>query len=831
MMMDRYDIASARNKNKITVKLFNFIRLYNMRFVLFFIFFTASFPLFAQQGKTTVSGTVIDKNTRQPVEFVNVLLLNQKDSTTINGTITDKKGKFSMDEIAPGSYFILYSYIGYDSAATQQLNITGEHKNLNLGNVELNATAKKLTEVTVASTKTTLNTSIDRKVYNVDQDIMSKSGAASDILKNIPSVEVDIDGNVSLRGSESVMILINGKLSPLMGKTRAEVLQSLPANSIERIEVITNPSARYRPDGTSGIINIVLKKNIKRGWNGSVTGNAGNKDRYNGNISLSYNPGKLNMFGSYSLRKDSRLRTNAIDRIYFDSTAKISSYYSESGISKMRPVTNVGTLGFDYTINEHNSFGISGDYYYRKLTKHDIINKYTYNEQYNLIDNYDRLRYDPEWEKQTSVAAFVEHKFKKEDHEIRLEFNHSKSDEVEDNHYWNIYYLPARATDYDNTIIRQADNENQLTLDYTLPINESSKLEAGYDGSFNTKDLDFYGEYYDTAQKNFVKDLVKTNLFLYKESIRAVYITYEKAFKAFGFSAGLRAEQVNLKGNLVTIDSLIKNNYFKLYPTLHLSYEINDDNELQLNYSRRINRPDPDELNPFPEYRDPRNLRAGNPKLLPEIINSVEFGYKWKNKNYSFVPSLYYRYKTNGFTEVIKQVNDSTFLTTSENLSNDQSAGLELIFSAKAGKIFSGNLSGNIFYNQIDASNLGYSNTKKIVSFSTNINTTFTITKNTMLQLSGNYRSARLTPQGKVYPRFVANFGVRQDLLKKKLAITLTISDLFATGRYKNDFNTVYFNQSSLGKRDVQIFYIGASYRFGQTKKPKEQKLQFDTEQ
>ena len=532
------------------------------------------------------------------------------------------------------------------------------------------------------------------------------------------------------------------------------------------------------------------------------------------------------------MRQDNRKRTNKIDRICFDSVGKAGSFYNEYNVSRLRPVTHFANLGLDYRFNERNSFGISGDYFYKKLTKNDVINKFTYNEQHVLIDNYDRFRYDPEFEKQTNIAAFFEHKFKKEDHELRFEFNNSISKEVEDNHYWNVYYLPLRPTELDNTIIKLKDNETQLTIDYTLPINESSQLELGYDGSILKEDLDFYGEYYDTTQRIFIKDAVKTNLFLYKESIQAIYATYQKSFEAFGFSVGLRAEQVNLKGNLVTIDSLIQNNYFKLYPTLHLSYEIDDDNELQLNYSRRINRPDPDELNPFPEYRDPRNLFAGNPKLLPEIINSVEFGYKWKNKNYSFVPGIYYRYRTNGFTEVIKPINDSTLLTTSENLSNDQSAGLELIFFAKAKKIFSGNLSANIFYSQIDASNLGYSQNKSIVSFSANMNTTFTITKTSMVQLSANYRSARLTPQGKVYPRFVANMGMRQDMLKKKLTVTLTVSDIFASGRDKRDFNTVYLNQSSIARRDVQIFFIGVNFRLGKTiKQPKEEKIQFDTEQ
>lgn len=789
-------------------------------------------PVLSQQGKITISGAVVDKASGHPIEFVSVELLNKKDSISVKGTITDKKGRFIIDGIMPGNYLVRYSYIGYNNFMMQDLKVTDQLQNINLGSVALNSDEKKLNEVVVSSTRSTLNTSIDRKVYNVEQDIMSRSGAASDILKNIPSVEVDIDGQVSLRGSSNVMILINGKISPLMGKTRAEVLQSLPANSIERIEVITNPSARFRPDGTSGIINIVLKKNTKAGWNGTVTANAGNNDRYNGNVFLNYNPGKINLFGSYSLRKDSRRRSNNIDRTYFDSLGKIDSYYIESSVSKQRPVGQTANLGMEYTLSERNSFGINGSYFYRKQTKHDVVNKYTYDYQYTLTDHNDRFRYDPEFEKQTNVTAFFEHKFPKEDHELRLEFNKSLSNEAEDNHYWNVYYLPGRPADYDNTVIKQKDKENQLTIDYTLPVSESSRLEAGYDGSFNKKDLDFYGEYFDTAQHLFIKDVVKTNLFLYQESIQAVYLTYQKSYKAFGFEAGLRAEQVNIKGNLVTIDSLIRNNYFKLYPTLHLSYKISDAKELQLNYSRRINRPDPDELNPFPEYRDPRNLRAGNPKLLPEIINSIEFGYKWQSKNYSFVPSLYYRYRTNGFTEVIKPINDSTLLTTTENLSNDQSAGLELIFSAKAAKIFAGNISGNIFYNRIDASSLGYSQSKSIVSFSANINTTVTVTKSSMIQLSGNYRSARLTPQGKVYPRFVANIGLRQDMLKKKLSVTITVSDLFASGKDKRDFNTGYLKQTSIGKRDVRIFYIGVSYRFGKTiKQPKEQKLQFDTEQ
>ncbi len=795
-----------------------------------FCFLVFCSSIFAQQQGTLITGVIADKTSKSTIEFANVELLNAKDSAVIKGAITDAKGKFNLDQVKAGNYLLRYSFIGYEK--TVMAVSVGDRPRINLGTLPIALLVNPMDNVTVTATKPLLNTSIDRKSYDVTKDIMAASGTASDVLKNIPSVEVDLDGNVSLRGAGDVMVLINGRTSPLLGKLNmAEVLQQFPANTIERIEVITNPSARYKPDGTSGIINIVLKKSVKGGWNGSLTGNIGDMNRYNTSATLNYKPGKLNIFGNYGIRQDSRTRTNSITREYLDATTGATSgYYTEDGVSKARPLTHLATVGATWTPDKKNSYGISGNYSNRDQVKNDVTTEKFFDKTHAYTSYFDRLRYDPEYEKEKDATAFWEHNFPGEDHTLRVELNVAVSNELEDNHYQNAYHFPGTNSTYDNTRIGQDGNQQQFTVDYSHTINESSKLEAGYSGAFNQQDFNFYGEYYDISTGKFIMDKVKTNQFLFNQTIHGLYGTYEKSYEKFSYSVGLRAEASIIRGNQVTRDTLISNNYVKLYPTLHLAYQLKK-GQLQLNYSRRVHRPEGDDINPFPEYQDPYNVRAGNAKLLPEIIHSVEFGYKWQDKNFSFVPSLYYRYKQNGFTQVTVPLNDSVLLTTQQNLSNDQSAGLELIFSAKVGKVFSSNFSTNFFYNQINATNLGYFDKKTILSFSTNFNSTISFTPNTMMQVSANYRSARLTPQGKNYPSFVLNTGVRQDLFKKKVSILLAVSDILRSQQQKSELNTTYLKQTSIGRRDAQIIYLGVSYRFGKLIKKTEEKMQFDNGQ
>ncbi len=310
--------------------------------------------------------------------------------------------------------------------------------------------------------------------------------------------------------------------------------------------------------------------------------------------------------------------------------------------------------------------------------------------------------------------------------------------------------------------------------------------------------------------------------------INAAYLTWEQSIEEFGFIVGVRAEQVKYKGSIPTIDTSFSNRYLKIYPTIHLKYELSKI-ELGFSYSRRANRPDGDELNPFPEYDDPLNFHSGNPKLLPEYIHSLELAAEMKKKNISFIPTLYYRYTYNGFTTVTKQLNDSVIMTTEENLSNSQVTGLEMIFSGKISSWLNGNLSGNIFQQQIDASNLGYSNNKSIITFSNNLNLNFTIRKNYMFQLGGYYRSAELSPQGLFAPIYSMNLGAKKEFFKNKLAIVVTLNDALYTYRRKSNLDSKELIQRRINTRDSRMIYVGIKYRFGSsTKKSKSEGVQFD---
>ncbi|MEO6130285.1 MAG: outer membrane beta-barrel family protein, partial [Saprospiraceae bacterium] len=371
-------------------------------------------------------------------------------------------------------------------------------------------------------------------------------------------------------------------------------------------------------------------------------------------------------------------------------------------------------------------------------------------------------------------------------------------------------------------------NATTLTADYTNPFNEDMEFESGYEGEYSSGDLDYYSEFYDLNSLAWRKDIEKTNRFLYHQDIHALYATLSKGFGTFGIKAGLRAEQTIIESNLITLDSVIPIDYFNLFPTLHLSYEINDEQAIGLSYSRRVNRPDPDELNPFPEYIDIRDIEAGNPFLKPEQIHSIELGYHYQNEKISFLPALYYRQTYDGFSEETRYINDSTLLSSLVNLNKELSGGLELVVSWSPSKKLTFNINNNLFYHTIDASDAGYGENKSLVAADTKLAAYLSILPTTKLQFNATYRSSLLTAQGRSLPLYFLNAGLKQDLFKKKASLTLTVSDIFNTQRWQYIIDTPQLYQKVIRKRKSQIIYLGFSYRFGISSKDGGEELIFD---
>jgi outer membrane receptor protein involved in Fe transport len=819
------------------------------RLLLLLLFMSSVCGLFAQEvDDGSVAGIVVDKASGQPVESVAVVLKRKTDGKATHTAATDSRGVFSIENVPPGEYIVEYNYIGLESQETPVFTVDAKHMRRDLGQLALAESAIKLEKLEVSARKESFYNSIDRKVFNVGKNLQSLTGSVSDLLQNIPSVQVDIEGNVSLRGTENVLILINGKSSTLMGANRAAVLEQLPADAIEKIEVITNPSAKFKPDGTGGIINITLKNKHDSGYSGNLRVTAGNDSRYNASVTANFNPGKYNIFGMYSVRQDDRPRFNEERRTDIDAlTGKPTSTTNQRTDEQSRPLSHIARTGVDYKLNDQNKIGGTANYNYRSFDRSSTVHNLTRDANGVVTRDFDRLRTDPEYERDLEFTTSFQHSFATEGQELNFEFKHDKTDEQEDNHYSNGYRFPVTPTTYDNTLIKNADTRTEAIAEYTQPMGDVAKLETGYSREAEHNDMDFLGSSIDLATGNWRSDKARTNRFIYDSTIHAVYATYGRPIGDFGVSAGLRFEQSYVDTNQVTAGIVNKNNYFRLYPTLHTSYNLSENHQLQLNYSHRVHRPESDDLNPYPEYQDTFNLHEGNPGLLPEEIHSVEAGYQYKQGESNYLATAYYRYQYHSMTEVKRRIDNATLLalqgiygdaidpsaliTTRENLAVNRSSGLELAATRNLGGLVSLNFNSNIYRSEIDASNLGFASSKSAIAWSAKFGADFRVSKSTVAQLNSNYTAKRLTPQGYRLPTFVVNLGLRHNFPDKKTAFVFTVSDVFNSLKDRTVIDLPTLHNENTRRRSSRIIYAGVVYSFGRaTKKPKDDSMQFDNQ-
>jgi outer membrane receptor protein involved in Fe transport len=777
-------------------------------------------------GEGAVTGLVTEASTHAPLEGANVVLRSRADSTRVVGTTTAADGRFAFAHVPLGAYVVECGLIGHVGFRSPVFVLGEANPRMALRTVNLKPSVLVLDELVVSSERSLFNHSIDRRVYNVTHDLMAKSSTASDLLQNIPSVQVDLDGNVSLRGSPDVVILVNGKKSPLMGRSRADVLQQLPAAGIEKIEVITNPSARFTPEGTSGIINLVMKKGVGTGVSGDATGHLGAAGRHNENLTFGCHPGKLDLFGSYSYRSDQRRRLGTDDRILAGSGAARS--YREDNQVLMRPRVHMGTAGLTYHPTPKDALDLSADYFRRRPSREGISTIVSRGPGDAILTDVDRLQTGYELESETNVSAAFQHDFPKEDRQLRVEASASDAPQTEAAHFVEHWRAPSQPDPASDILLRQSERQGHLTLDYSGPVDEESKLEAGYALELHRQDIRSDADSLDVVRQVPLPDPGKTYRFRLDQAIHSVYGTYERALGRFSVLGGLRAEYATVASDLVSGGTGFTDRYAGLYPTLHLNYKASAQGEVQLSYSRRIRRPESDDLNPFPEFTDPYNMDAGNPRLRPESTHSLELGYQMRGAHFSFVPSIYYRQKTDGFTRVTRPLTDSTFVRTMANLASDRSAGFEPVVTLTAGRGLQANLNANVFYEQIDASNLGYAGRKSVVSWSGTGNVNLTPWPATMFEASANYRSARLTPQGEARPSFVLNVGARRNLCRDRISLTLAVSDLLKTQRQETELDVAGIRQRVTNRRDSRIIYAGLTYHYGRPEKKKDRPLQYE---
>ena len=777
-------------------------------------------------GVGTVTG-LIAHDADHPVAYAEVSL-RRPDGTGVQTAMTDAKGRFLFERLPAGDYQVTYGEIGGETKTVPVFTLDQRRAAVDLGTLAPAGPVLELDKLQVRAKQQQFLNSVDRKVYNVGKEIQSTSGSAGDLLQNVPSVDVDIDGNVSLRGSGNVLILVNGRNSAMMGRSRAEVLQQLPASEIEKIEVITNPSAKYKPDGTSGIINIALKRKHTDGIAGTVNGSVGNRDRYNGGVSLNYRTGPWNLAGSVSLRQDDRPRFGSDVRSITDAVTGATIHADKETVEASRPFTRIARFGADYAPDKNTQYGVAGTY--NRRTFHRVgtdTNRVTTGSGL-LTGDYDRTRDDPEYEQDIEGSATYRHTFG-EDHELNLELRHSDTNEQEDNHYANRYRTPSKAATFDNVLIQNSVHTTEGTIEYNRPLGDEASLETGYNIMDERYAANYRAEFADPASGAFVLDTTKSNRFRYNRTVNAFYATYGRAFGEFAVKAGLRPEFTRGESELLNTGAIHTNNYTRIYPTLHLSWRVAEGHELQLNYSHRVRRPEIDDLNPFPEYSDPFTLRAGNPNLKPEDIHSIEGGYSYHHDATSYTATLYDRRTYHGFTNITTDQGGGVLLTTHTNLATSNAVGFEFTANTDFGKAVTLNFSSNTFYNTIDASNLGFSASKSDVSWLAKLGLTLHPAKNTQLQVNTNYSSARLTPQGERRPTWVANFGVRQELPARNTALVLTVSDLFNSLKESNVLDTPLLHETVTRRRSARVVYLGFIYSFGApAKKSKDDPLKFD---
>ncbi|GMT45706.1 MAG: TonB-dependent receptor [bacterium] len=768
-----------------------------------------------------IYGKVKEKGDKTPMQYSSIVLYRLPDSTMVNGTITGKDGAFKFKGVKNGHYFLKVHFIGFKIKVINNIEVANTQRQIKLPVIYLEPAASTLQGVEVKADRYRISYQVDKQVVNVTKDLMASAGSAVDVLENVPSVNVDLNGNVTLRGSSNFTVLINGHPSVLKGN---DALQQIPAATIQRIEIITNPSAKYDPEGVGGILNIILKKDKNLGVNGVVNASAGNRKRYRGNALLGYRTKKINVFvsanGSY---RNMYMSMNSQNLTYAGDTTN----YRITNIDGVRNRKGFGlTGGLDYYPDKKSTLTLSGKYGGYGFGMDNTSKRTIYTVPATTVDYSKSISHSNRWGYYYTAQADFLHKFNNSGHQIEA-YAYYSGRSSDNNENQSNYTTGSLWNDLGNapsglrTSTPDSSNNLRLKLDYSLPIGKKGKFEAGYQSRFYNESGKYTYETFDTLSNEWISNENYNNVVDFKRNIHSAYVSFQDVYKSFGYELGFRTEYTDrsVDNNNGKAPFIIKR--FDYFPTVHLSYQLPENYLVYSSYSRRINRPRQWSLNPFPIIIDPYNIRVGNPELEPEYIDSYELGLqKFFSKSFlSF--EAYYRKTTNKITRI--RVLDTTgiMIHTSQNLNKDFAMGAELMANLKFVKWFGFNASLNLYHYRLEGNVQGSDLAANSTNWSGRMTASFYLKHNFRIQLMGIYRSPTVTVQGTRKGFFYTNLAVREDFFKRKLNLTLSARDLLGTARYESTASGTGFYSHSVFRREWPVVSLNLTYIINNYKQKK----------
>lgn len=738
-------------------------------------------------GKAMVRGRVLDSLSSAPLGFASIRVYDAGEKTLVNGNITDDDGVFSVD-VPFGRYYAVIEFMGYRPLTTGVFSLSGQRDAYDLGRMLLSPAVSTLEEVVVQAEKSTMELSLDKKIFNVGKDLANAGGTASDILMNIPSVQVDPEGGIRLRGSANVRILVDGKPSGLVSFKGGSGLQQLPASMIERVEVITNPSARYEAEGMAGIINIVLRKERNQGFNGSFEVITGAPANFGGAANLNYRHRKVNFFINYGIAyRIQPGESKLYQEVYGDETRLLQ----QENNGEITGFNNNIRGGIDFFFTETSI--LTGSYLFRRsdVTRTTNIEYRNFRQTLTNPDSIETRRQDEdETEPNSEYSLIYKKTFPQKDHELVAEVKFLDNWESSYQLFTHRYFTPERVEDGSRATLERSINdeyEKQLLfqVDYTKPLGQGGKFETGLRSSSREMVNDYVVDRRD-ENGDYIPLPGLDNIFEYDENIHAAYGILARKGVKLSYQAGLRAEWTDVKTTLRETNEVNPREYVNLFPSAHITYNLPNEHAIQASYSRRIRRPFYNDLSPFMTLADRRNFFSGNPNLDPEFSNVVEVGHIKYFERGSFTSAVYHR-STRGKIERIRTVdNEGNSRTLPENLRSEEATGAEFTGEFSIFPWWKFDMNVNLFYADIDGTNIlpTYSNTT--YSWFARQTSRFMLPQGLDIQLRANYEAAQRTAQGKRLPLYYLDFAMSKDVFKGNGTLHFNVLDVFNSRRMRS---------------------------------------------